>query len=257
EVVVQQIIPGSISIRLHVQDGPVPEGALFALQVHPRHKPAQLPEHCRLIQFRGPAAAPWRNCNTKRAAVVERLAVDRQRCDYRYLLGGEFGGEPVLLEDRIVAPASRTIELRHHRRLVLDSYAIHAVLVAVQREEAPVAVEAQVFQGGQDIVRAKIRIRQYRIRWSCGFRHACSRDSLFRSVSLRNFFLIRIFKGVTSSSSSSSMNSSACSREKRIGGVSTIFSSLPAARMLVSCLPFEGLTDRSFCRLWIPTIMPS
>jgi hypothetical protein len=42
--------------------------------------------------------------------------------------------------------------------------------------------------------------------------------------------------GVTSTSSSSSMNSSACSSAVRTGGVSRMFSSVPAARMLVSCL---------------------
>ena len=63
--------------------------------------------------------------------------------------------------------------------------------------------------------------------------------------------------GVISTSSSSSMNSSACSRVSRIAGVNITASSLPEARMLVSCLAFSGLTVRSLSRAWIPTICPS
>ena len=47
------------------------------------------------------------------------------------------------------------------------------------------------------------------------------------------------------------------SSERRIGGVSSRFSSLPAARTLVSCLPLSTLTSRSLPRLCSPTIMPS
>ena len=41
------------------------------------------------------------------------------------------------------------------------------------------------------------------------------------------------------------MNSIACSSDILIGVVSTIASSVPDARMLVSCLPFRQLTVRS------------
>jgi len=40
------------------------------------------------------------------------------------------------------------------------------------------------------------------------------------------------------------MNSIACSSENRIGGVKTTFSSLPAARMLVSFFPLSGVHDQ-------------
>ena len=36
-----------------------------------------------------------------------------------------------------------------------------------------------------------------------------------------------------------------------------MFSSLPAARMLVSCFALVGLTTRSLPREWTPTIIPS
>ena len=43
----------------------------------------------------------------------------------------------------------------------------------------------------------------------------------------------------------------------RIAGVNITASSLPEARMLVSCFALSGLTVRSLSRAWIPTICPS
>ena len=68
---------------------------------------------------------------------------------------------------------------------------------------------------------------------------------------------MRMFAGVTSTSSSSSMNSMACSSVMRIGGVSWMFSSVPAARTLVSCLALSALTTRSFSRECRPITIPS
>src|SRR5690606_31301175 len=78
-----------------------------------------------------------------------------------------------------------------------------------------------------------------------------------RSFSVRSFLRRRIDLGVTSTSSSSSINSSACSRVNLMGGTRPITSSLPEARMLSSFLPLVGLTTRSLSRLWIPHSWPS
>ncbi len=53
------------------------------------------------------------------------------------------------------------------------------------------------------------------------------------------------------------MNSTADSSVSWMGGVRTTFSSLPAARTLVSFLPFTGFTMRSLSRLWMPITMPT
>src|SRR3546814_12779358 len=59
-----------------------------------------------------------------------------------------------------------------------------------------------------------------------------AREARLRSVSVRNFLRSRISFGVTSTSSSSSMKSSAGSRVYLIAGVSLTASSLPYARTL-------------------------
>ena len=78
-----------------------------------------------------------------------------------------------------------------------------------------------------------------------------------RSISVRYRLRRRILLGVTSTSSSSSMNSTAYSSDIWMGGTSRTASSVPAARILVNCFPLIGLTTISFSREWIPMIMPS
>src|SRR5262245_41747456 len=69
---------------------------------------------------------------------------------------------------------------------------------------------------------------------------AASRSARRRSCSLRKRLRRRIDLGVISTSSSSPMNSTAYSSVSAIGGVRSIASSLPEARILVSCLVLIG-----------------
>jgi hypothetical protein len=73
---------------------------------------------------------------------VEGGAVQDQRGDHRDLARGQLGGERVLLEDGGVAPAFGAVELDHHRGRVLDPHLVDAVLVAVERQQAAVGLEA-------------------------------------------------------------------------------------------------------------------
>ena len=66
----------------------------------------------------------------------------------------------------------------------------------------------------------------------------------------------RIVFGVTSTSSSSLMNSSAYSSVVWRGGARTSFSSAAVVRMFVSYFDLFGLTTRSLSRWWMPMIMP-
>src|SRR3970282_555045 len=86
---------------------------------------------------------------------------------------------------------------------------------------------------------------------------AAARSARRRSCSCRWRLRRRIDFGVISTRSSSVMNSTAYSSVRPIGGTRSIASSLPEARILVSCLVRIGFTTRSLSRLWIPTIIPS
>ncbi len=63
--------------------------------------------------------------------------------------------------------------------------------------------------------------------------------------------------GVTSTHSSSAMNSSDCSSEKERAGVSRSNSSATDERMLVSFFSLVGLTSISSARAFSPMIIPS
>ena len=78
-----------------------------------------------------------------------------------------------------------------------------------------------------------------------------------RSISERFFLRIRMLTGVTSTNSSSLMNSKDCSKDMRTGGVKRILSSEPAARTLVSFFVFRGLTVKSLLRTCKPITSPS
>ena len=67
----------------------------------------------------------------------------------------------------------------------------------------------------------------------------------------------RMLFGVTSTHSSSRMNSSACSSESGRGGIRRTSSSAVAERMLVSFFSLDAFTSRSFSREFSPTIIPS
>src|SRR6056297_3529867 len=85
----------------------------------------------------------------------------------------------------------------------------------------------------------------------------CFRLLRRRSDSFIKIFRSRMFSGVTSTNSSSSMYSKAVSSDMSRGGFKITFSSLPAARMLVSFFSRQGLTVMSLSRAFSPTIMPS
>ena len=67
----------------------------------------------------------------------------------------------------------------------------------------------------------------------------------------------RIESGVTSTHSSSRMNSSACSSESGRGGISRTSSSEVEARMFVSFFSLVAFTSMSSERAFSPTIIPS
>src|SRR6185437_3292054 len=80
---------------------------------------------------------------------------------------------------------------------------------------------------------------------------------LGRMLPARIFFRRRMLFGVISTSSSSLMNSTACSRLKRRGGISRMASSAVDARMLVCFFSLVMFTSMSLVREFSPMIIPS
>ena len=79
---------------------------------------------------------------------------------------GDFGGGQllrvgVLLANGILVPTPRTIELGDEWRVVFDADLVHAVLVAVEREQSPVAVKACAFQRSEEKVGRERSVRRH------------------------------------------------------------------------------------------------
>ena len=72
--------------------------------------------------------------------------------DHRDFLRGQFGCEAVLFEYRCVAPALGTIKLGDDGFVVFDAYLVDAILVAVQCQEAAVAIKANMLKLFENIV---------------------------------------------------------------------------------------------------------
>ena len=86
----------------------------------------------------------------------------------------------------IVGPAARPIEFRDERRIVVDADLIHAVLVAVQSEEAAIAGEAQRLHGIQDVLRRERGKRQRAVIGRVGcVRHGRQASREFRADASR------------------------------------------------------------------------
>src|SRR5690606_20651589 len=121
---------------------PRSEGPAGADHVDAADEAAHPLEHARVVEFRRAAATAREDREAVPPGAEEGGAVDFERRHHRHFLGGEFQGEGMLLQDLLVAPAPRAVELGHHDAPVVEPHLVDAVLVAVHGKEPPVALEA-------------------------------------------------------------------------------------------------------------------
>jgi hypothetical protein len=112
-------------------------------------------------ELRPAAAAALEHREAETLVFEQRAAVLHERRHDRDLRGRELEREAVLLGDRRGTPALRPVKLRDQRRAVLDADLVHAVLVAVQRKDAPVGdVTERLHRRDDDVGReAVVRMR--------------------------------------------------------------------------------------------------
>ena len=134
------------------------EAGALAAQVDAGHEAAELAQQLQVVELRRAAAEAGVDGEAEGAPVMERPAVPVEGRGHRDFLGGELQGEVVLLLDGRVGPAAGPVELGDHRRPVLDADPVHPVLVAVQRQQAAVAAEAEAFHRGEDVVGRQVLV---------------------------------------------------------------------------------------------------
>src|SRR5690606_15263837 len=109
-----------------------------------------------------------------------------QRRLHGNLCVGELEREAVLLADRGVAPAPRPIELRDERLALLDAHLVHAVLIAVERQNPPVREPALGLHGRNDHVRREPLVRVRLARGIVRIDMAKHRKTVANSVTAHN-----------------------------------------------------------------------
>ena len=80
----------------------------------------------------------------------------QRRCQ-RDLGGRDLMGEAVLLQQLVTVPASGAVELGHAAAAIFQSHQIDAVLKAVERLQAPITAQADLFQRCQHSVGPQLR----------------------------------------------------------------------------------------------------
>src|SRR5271169_4471201 len=88
----------------------------------------------------------WEYCETESIEAVQRFAIQLQGWNHRNFPLDKFLHEGVFFKYGGITPARRAIELRHQRRPFFHADLIHAVLIAVERQQAAITAEAHAFQ---------------------------------------------------------------------------------------------------------------
>ena len=113
---------------------------------------AQPLERVGILQLRRAPTLAREERETESLMGLQGALVEGERGYHGNLFLGELGGEAVLLQDLLVRPAPRAIELRDDGDGLLDAHLVDAILVAVQRELATVAQQPHALHRVQDDV---------------------------------------------------------------------------------------------------------
>ena len=160
EIMLENVARGLVAEAFDIELRPVSERLHPADRVDaPDEAPKPL-ERVAHLQVRAAAGPPRIERETVSGVFVQRAPAGQERRDHRNFVCRELQGEFVLLEDRVIRPAFRPIELRHERRTFLEIHEIDAVLEAVERKEPPVAAVSAVLHRVEHAVRREVLVRQ-------------------------------------------------------------------------------------------------
>ncbi len=155
EAAVEQRGQGGVAKVVHSQAFAVCERTAGTDGVHASEQLAQAIQLVEIAWLRCPATATREQGEAKTAVLEQRLAIARQRRHHRDFVLGQLSAETVLLADRRIAPAIRTIKLGDQRRFAFDAHLIDAVLVAVECQYAGVAEIAKALHGIEHQIRGE------------------------------------------------------------------------------------------------------
>jgi hypothetical protein len=100
-------------------------------------------QHLGVVKFGGASAAARAHAEGKARVLVQRAPLDHQRRHRGHFGRCQFGGECMLLEDGVLAPAVRPVKLGDHLRVAFEGLVetdlVDPVFIGRQRSQAAVA----------------------------------------------------------------------------------------------------------------------
>src|SRR5450830_53404 len=128
-----------------------------------------------VVEFGRTTAMPGEGSKTKALKLLQAASVGKLHGgnDRDFLLD-QLVDESMLFEDRGVAPALRTIELRHQRRPLFHADLIDPILVAVERQQTPIAIQADAIE----CIEHGVRRQPGEVEYGGGIGHGCHCTSL-------------------------------------------------------------------------------
>ena len=152
EVVFEEVFHRFDRVAVDVDARPMVERGRRPDEMYPGDEATELPEQFEIIEVRRAAAAAGIHRHAEVPDLVQRTAVDTEGRDDRYLLLRELRRKPVLFQYRLVGPAVRAIEFRNDGVVVVDTHLVDAILVAVEREQAAVAVKTEILERIEEVL---------------------------------------------------------------------------------------------------------
>jgi hypothetical protein len=148
--VVQQPVPRRPAEPVDVDARPVPERDRAPYHVQAPEKTAQGSTLLGGPEFRPASATGAINGEAIPVGPQQRLALDFDRRHHRDIPFRELQRKRVLLQYGLVAPASGPVELDDDGPRILHADLVDAVLVAVERQQAPVGHETGLLDRRED-----------------------------------------------------------------------------------------------------------
>ena len=149
----QHVLIRRVTEQFDAERGPVLKRLNRADRMNTAHEASQPEQVVGVVEFRCAAPAARKQREAETGVFMQGFSLRiAERGDDGNLALGQFQAEGMFLQDRLIGPAFRPVELRHQRRAVLDADLIDAVLVTVQAEQRAVAGITGALDGIEDAI---------------------------------------------------------------------------------------------------------
>src|SRR6185312_7804654 len=186
EAVFEQIRARLVAEAFDVECRSILERPRGADRMEARDVAAELRQRIAAIELGRTPAMAGEDREAEALERMQRPLTETHRRNGRHIGARELGDQRVLLEDLRVAPARGPIEFRNRRRRIITPCLVDAVLVAVERKQAPVTANADAVEciehaiGREAGVRRRVCYCWHRLLIFASVLHMIATDRIYR-----------------------------------------------------------------------------